>query len=113
MTTSRSNVINAPRRKSDSRDADRNRLGVRPQSRRDVVVYELDDEALLFDPETMSTHRLNETALCIWHWCDGTTDVEGLAAQLKARFDVANDEAREHVLNVVGRFRQLSLIHDD
>jgi len=67
-----------------------------PKRRRDLTVYELDDEALIFDPQSSDTHRLNATALFIWRMCDGNNPPQRIAEALTENYEVGWDSAREH-----------------
>ena len=58
------------------------RAAARPVRRSDMTVQELDGEALVYDPVTADTHRLNETAYFIWRSCDGRSTSESVAEQL-------------------------------
>ncbi len=84
----------------------------RPQRRRDVVLHELDGEALLFDPETQSTHRLNATGFLIWSSCDGTTGVDVIADRLSEVYAVGCAEAKDHVARFIAALRKHGLIVD-
>jgi PqqD family protein of HPr-rel-A system len=78
-----------------------------------VNVHELDGEALLFDPSTGDTHRLNETALFIWSRCDGSHGVAGIASALADAYEVSEDEARDHVQRIVQDFDERGLLVTD
>lgn len=65
--------------------------------RDDVTLHELDGEALIYDPATADTHRLNETAYFIWRLCDGLHNELHIAAALCNAYEVAPDEAAAHV----------------
>lgn len=69
----------------------------RPLHRDGLVMHELDGEALMFDPVSSDTHRLNETALFIWRRCDGEHPVRCIAEELAAGYDVTIEEALQHV----------------
>ena len=82
----------------------------RPLRRRDVTIHELDGEGLIFDARTTDTHRLNETALCIWHACDGTRNVQQIAELLTEQFDVEMDEAHAHVEQFLATLQDAGLV---
>lgn len=84
-----------------------------PRRRFDVTVHELDDEALVYDPVTGSTHRLNATALVIWNALDGTRDTQAVARHLADAFDVAEDAALTHVERLLAALRSQQLLIDD
>ena len=68
-----------------------------PCRRADLVLHELDGEALIYDPVSADTHRLNATALFIWQCCDGSHDTEAIATELSQRFDISAPDACPHV----------------
>ena len=78
--------------------------------RMDVRVHELDGEALVYDPTSANTHRLNPTALFIWRSCDGTRDARRIAEGLADCYDVALEAAMEHVERMLGEFRENNLV---
>jgi len=81
-----------------------------PRRRSDVRVHELDGEALIFDPVSADTHRLNETALFIWRQCDGRHDVEHIALRLIETYDVSENEVMECVRRSREEFDTCGLI---
>ena len=72
-----------------------------PRARTDTKIHEIDDEALLYDPRTADTHRLNATAYHIWRHCNGRQDVASIAAHLARDFEVDESEAAVHVSRLV------------
>ena len=82
----------------------------RPIRRTDVTVHELDGEALVFDATSCDTHRLNDTALFIWHRCDGRQDARRVAEQLAGAYDISPDSAFEHVERMFGEFQARRLV---
>ena len=77
--------------------------------RTDLLVHELDGEALLYDAGRADTHRLNQTAFLIWQRCDGSRDATRIAAELVDAYDVTLEVAFEHVVKILGEFRQRHL----
>ena len=72
-------------------------------------MHELDGEALLYDPITADTHRLNSTAYFIWSQCDGRHDVGSIARRLTEQYDVAPGSACENVERTLRELRELNL----
>ncbi len=66
---------------------------MRPRRDSQLIIHELDDELLLYDPRIDRTHRLNGSASVIWQHCSGERSVEDIASKLTEAFDVAIDEA--------------------
>lgn len=84
----------------------------RPLRRADVRVQELDGEALIFDPVSADTHRLNETALFIWRECNARRDASSIAKRLTEVYDVSYDNSLEYVTHTLGVFRERGLTVD-
>jgi PqqD family protein of HPr-rel-A system len=82
----------------------------RPKRREDLTIHELDGEALIFDPRTADTHRLNATALFIWHRLDGEADIEAISGQLCRHYDVGAEEAGAHVSALVATLGEKGLL---
>jgi PqqD family protein of HPr-rel-A system len=79
--------------------------------RRDGVVPQvLDGEAVLFDPQSGCTHRMNQTALVVWRACDGQSTTRQLAARLTQAYDVAMETALEDVEQLIAAFAQAGLV---
>jgi hypothetical protein len=74
--------------------------GASPTRRTDVREYPIDDEALVYDPQTQVLYHLNETAFAIWRRCDGRR-IEELASGLTDEYDVNPETALDHVSTVV------------
>ncbi len=81
-----------------------------PIRSRGLSVHELDNEALIYDPETGDTHRLNETALFIWRQCDGANDMEAIAVALAHVYEVTMQEAVGHVERIIAEFEERRLV---
>lgn len=81
-----------------------------PFRRTDMRVHELDGEALVYDPVSADTHRLNQTALFIWRQCDGRKDIRRIAKRLTTDYDVSFAVALAHVQRVLKDFQDRSLI---
>jgi PqqD family protein of HPr-rel-A system len=80
-------------------------------ARRDEVTMELlDDQAVLYDPQTGTTLRLNETALAVWRACDGRTSLRSIAETLGRDYDVDFDRALDDVEQVVCLLTQHGLL---
>ena len=74
---------------------------VLPPHRADVIEDVMGDEAILFDPLTGSTHRLNETALLVWRLCDGETTTRQIAQHLTDAYDVGFNTALDHIEQIL------------
>ncbi len=81
-----------------------------PPRRRDLLVEDLDGQAILADPRSGRLHRLNETALAVWRACDGDTTMRAIAMQLTETYDVDCDTALDYVEQLVARFAEAELL---
>jgi PqqD family protein of HPr-rel-A system len=82
---------------------------VAPSRRSDVIEEDLDAEAVLYDPRTGNTHRLNRTALEIWRRCDGRTTIQQLAQEQTELYEVDPETALDHVEQVLVLLAQAEL----
>jgi Coenzyme PQQ synthesis protein D (PqqD) len=85
---------------------------VAPRGRDDVVFRSVSGEWVLYDPTTRDLHVLNAAAAAVWSCCDGSLDVEGIAAELAAHLDGVPDidTLREDVSSTVERFTREGLL---
>ena len=81
-----------------------------PARRTDVVVHELDGEALIYDPQSGDTHRLNATAAFIWRHCDGHTDAEAMTRRMTDTYEVEYDCALQHTGRMLSEFAAAGLL---
>lgn len=70
---------------------------IAPRRRSGMLIEELDGEALLSDPASGHTHRLNHTALAIWRQCDGRTSTRQIAETMTRAYEIDADTALDHV----------------
>ncbi len=89
------------------------RAAARPLRRSDVTVQELDGEALVYDPATADTHRLNETAYFIWRGCDGRSTTESVAERLSETYDVERGAATRHACRIIEELIERGLVFSD
>ncbi len=81
-----------------------------PMRRRDVVLHELDGEAVVYDEAINTTYRLNGTAYFIWHACDGLTDAGAVARSLAERYDVPVEAVSEDVAKTLAGLLENGLL---
>ena len=86
------------------------KAGSRPIRRTDITMHELDGEALIYDPRSADTHRLNSTAYFIWRQCDGSRNTRQIAERLMDVYNVSTEAAREHVERTLEQFHERNLV---
>lgn len=84
--------------------------GVRPKKRDGLSERLVAGERVVLDPDAESMHQLNVTATVVWELCDGSLDLDGIAAELVERFDVDAATARRDVEQAVATFADLGLL---
>ena len=70
---------------------------VKPIARTDLIVEELDGEAVIYDEETTELHHLNPTATIVFGLCDGTSTVGEMSAEIAAAFGVPIEQVEPQV----------------
>lgn len=81
-----------------------------PLRKANVVDNDLDREAVLFNPATGATHRLNETARVVWRQCNGQTAARQIAERLSEDYDVDPETALQHVEQLIVVFAEAGLL---
>ena len=66
-----------------------------------VLREELDDWAILFDPDTGNAFGLNPTGVYLWKLLDGTHTLDDMLVRLRESADEVPDEASDHVSEFV------------
>jgi len=74
--------------------------------RDDLLTTRLDDEVVVYDPETKQAHSLNSLAVAVWTHADDATTVGDLQRRVSDDIGVPIDEA-----TVVSALRQLQKAH--
>jgi hypothetical protein len=83
---------------------------VKPIARADLIVEELDGEAVIYDEETTELHHLNPTATIVFGLCDGTSTVGEMSAEIAAAFGVPTEQVEPQVRTLIERFDQAELL---
>jgi len=83
---------------------------IAPAGRADIVADVLDDESILYDPQTEQTHRFNETAFAVWQMCDGHTTTRQIAQHLAEEYEVDARRALDHVEQLLTLFADGNLL---
>ena len=83
-----------------------------PLRRDDLVLEELDGEAILYDPRYGAVHRFNTVTLFVWDTCDGSHTAADVARRLTQLCEVEPDEVLEHVQRVIAELGILELLQN-
>jgi hypothetical protein len=70
----------------------------------------VDDELILYNPETESYFTLNRSAREVWELADGTMHAHEIALTLAERYGIASLALERDVADIVASFREADLI---
>ncbi len=82
----------------------------RPLRRPEVWLRRAGQENAVYQQETGTVHLLNDTALAIWHLCDGDTTLEEMVAAVCDVSGLHPDVVTEDVHRILGEFDQAGLL---
>ena len=83
---------------------------IRPRTRTDLSVVELDHEAVVYDGSTGNLHHLNPSATVVFSLCDGTATIRELAQDIAAAFGRPREEVEPQVRRLLTSFRRQGLL---
>jgi hypothetical protein len=72
-----------------------------PTRKNDVHARKLGKEWLLYDTENERLHVINATAEFVWRLCDGAHDLAAVKAELRAQYDIKDEEKLDAELNTI------------
>lgn len=84
-------------------------------NRGSIIVKDMGEETVLYNPDTRKIHILNNTALFIWQLCDGRHSIEDISAAVVAKFCQKGNEKDEKrieqdVRSIIDNFISQSVI---
>jgi hypothetical protein len=77
---------------------------VQPRRRDRVLVEQVDDETVLLDVDSGRYFALNEVGARVWALCDGTRDVDAIAAHICSEYEADLATIRADVADLVQQF---------
>lgn len=85
-----------------------------PLRKGSVLIRQLGEESMLYDPDKGTIHILNPTARFIWNLCDGGHDVEAMEKKLLDAYDIPQGkDVRKDVAGILEAFRDKELLAAD
>jgi hypothetical protein len=76
-----------------------------------IVIRDMGDEAVLYNPQTKSIHVLNKTSSMVWQYCDGKHSLKMIENKIMETFDVSNaQDVKDDIIETLNQFSQLGLI---
>lgn len=82
-----------------------------PMGRDGVILRQLDDEWVIYNPLSQELHVLNQTAALVWLFCTGDKTSADIVAALQLVFggQVSADQLASEVDGALEKFRDLRL----
>lgn len=84
----------------------------RPKRRGDLLLREVEEELLLFDPRTGEASLLNGTAAAIFDLCDGLTPLAAMAEEILGVLSADPETVRADVQRIVEELTGMGLIEE-
>ena len=83
----------------------------KPLRNPEIILEEIDDEALLFNPVDDDLHVLNPTALTVWNKCDGSHSIEEIGKYLRETCQCPEDsDVESDVADIVSTLSGLGVL---
>jgi hypothetical protein len=83
----------------------------KPKARSGLIVKNIGDEKVLFNPDDSTIHILNRTAFPIWEMSDGSNSVDTIIKRLAAMFkDSEKFDIDKDVYHVISEFKEKGII---
>ena len=84
---------------------------VRPLNRDDVILRQLDEEWVIYDPRSQEIHVLNRTAALVWLYCTGDNTQDAIVDALGKVFgdQVLTVRLEQDVAETITKFESLRL----
>jgi PqqD family protein of HPr-rel-A system len=84
----------------------------RPRRRGDLLLREIEEELLLFDPRTGEASLLNGTAAAIFELCDGLTPLAAMAEEILEVLSADPETVQADVQRIVEELARMGLIEE-
>jgi PqqD family protein of HPr-rel-A system len=82
----------------------------KPRARPDLVVAELDGEAVVYDPLPDKLHYLNHTAALIFQLCNGRMTISEIAGTLGDAYEMDAQVLEDEIRPLLRRLQTLGLV---
>ncbi|TGO02859.1 hypothetical protein PN36_17920 [Candidatus Thiomargarita nelsonii] len=83
-----------------------------PLKKEDIVLRDIGDETVLYNPQTKAIHVLNKTSSMVWESCDGKHSLEMIEKKIRDKFEVSSaQDVKEDIIESLNKFSELGLIN--
>src|SRR2546422_6230256 len=83
---------------------------LKPKVREDLVVVDIDGEAVVYDPDEVMLHHLNTTAAVVFKLCDGSGTTRELSEDIAEVLGMSVNTVLRQGRHVVSQFNQAGLL---
>ena len=83
---------------------------MKPKVRDDLAAVELDGEAVVYDESNGSLHHLNPTATIVFSFCDGSSTVKEMSAEISEAFGAESTQIEREVRKLLRSFKESGLL---
>ena len=83
---------------------------LKPKVREDLVVVDIDGEAVVYEPADVLLHHLNPTAAVVFKLCDGSGTVRELSEDIADILGMPVNTVLRQVRRVVSQFKREGLL---
>ncbi|MEN8220135.1 MAG: PqqD family protein [Pseudomonadota bacterium] len=82
-----------------------------PLKKEKIVLRDIGDEAVLYNPQTKAIHVLNKTSSMVWESCDGKHSLKMIEKKIMDKFDVSSaQDVKDDIIETLNKFSELGLI---
>lgn len=75
-----------------------------------VLVEQMDDDLLLYNPQTAATLHLNNSSALVWHLCDGQRSLEQIISTLEESYPPQAGQIRNDVLTAMQEMHEQGVL---
>ena len=85
---------------------------VKPRTRDDLTVVEIDGEAVVYDEDEDRLHHLNQTATLVFQLFDGSATITQLSGEIAAASNLPAPQVERDIRIMYRQFRKKGLLID-
>ena len=85
----------------------------RPLPRGDLAVFPLDDDLVLYDPQSGQSFVLNPTGRIVWSLFDEARSIQAIVDEVVATFGIPTGQAQRDVENLLDQLSRSDLLLKD
>ena len=83
-----------------------------PKTRHQLLFREMEDGAVIYEPDTEKIHSLNPSAAYIWALCDGSYTIDQIGEKIRQDFTRCESNPTKEVQQILASFENLGLLEN-